>query len=131
MTRVEAITVEEAPAPAGPYSHARAAGPLLFLSGQRPVHPVTGEIPSSLADQVDQALDNVAAVLAAAGSSLSEIVKITVYLSDLDNFGALNELMSRRLPLPYPARTTVGARLREVDVELDVTATRAEPRPEK
>jgi 2-iminobutanoate/2-iminopropanoate deaminase len=128
MAWLEAITVDEAPPPAGPYSHARAVGPLLFLSGQRPVHPVSGEIPVSLTDQVNQSLDNVSTVLGAAGASLSDIVKITVYLADLNDFSAMNEVLVRRFALPYPARTTVGARLRGVDVELDVIAVRPDHR---
>jgi 2-iminobutanoate/2-iminopropanoate deaminase len=97
-------------------------GAVLFLAGQRPIEPETGEIPSGLAAQVDQSMRNVTAVLEAAGATVSDIVKLTVYLEDLSTFPELNRALEKWLVQPYPVRTTVGVRLRNVLVELDVVA---------
>lgn len=117
-----AVTSAEAPAPSGPYSQAIIAGQLVFLAGQRPVDPHSGKIPDGFTPQVEQALANVRAVLDAAGTDLVNVVKLTAYLADLDNFGCLNTIFDAWFTKPYPARTTVGVRLRGVLVELDVTA---------
>jgi 2-iminobutanoate/2-iminopropanoate deaminase len=122
LTTIRAITTSKAPAPSGPYSQALAVGSVLFLAGQRPVEPETGDIPSGVAAQVDQSMRNVAAVLDAAGARLSDIVKLTVYLEDLSAFPEMNSALEKWLVQPYPVRTTVGVRLRNVLVELDVTA---------
>jgi len=117
-----AVVSPEAPAPAGPYSQAIVAGQFVFLAGQRPAEPRTGAVQPGFTTQVEQALSNVRAVLRSAGTDLPGIVKVTAYLSDLADFGRLNEVFRAWFTEPYPARTTVGARLRDVLVELDVTA---------
>jgi len=124
LTTVRAIATGGAPPPSGPYSQALAVGPVVFLAGQRPVAPETGEIPSGVAAQVDQSMRNVTAVLQAAGATVSDIVKLTVYLEDLSAFAELNRALEKWLVQPYPVRTTVGVRLRNVLVELDVVAIR-------
>jgi 2-iminobutanoate/2-iminopropanoate deaminase len=117
-----AVATSEAPAPAGPYSQAIIAGPMVFLAGQRPVDPGTGELPEGIDAQVEQVLTNVRTVLRSAGADLSNVVKVTVYLTDLSDFGTLNDAFRTWFAEPYPARTTVGAQLRGVLVELDVIA---------
>lgn len=122
MTTIRAISTEKAPPPSGPYSQALEVGSLLFLAGQRPVDPITGEIPPGVAEQVDQSMQNVSAVLEAAGADVSDIVKLTVYLDDLSTFPEMNAALEKWLVEPYPVRTTVGVRLRDVGVEIDVTS---------
>lgn len=117
-----AIASPQSPVPTGPYSQAVLAGSLVFLAGQRPVDPITGETPSNFIGQVEQALRNVQGLLQSAGTDLSNVVKLTVYLADLADFPRLNEALQARLDAPYPARTTVGVQLRDVLVELDVIA---------
>lgn len=93
----------------GPYSHAVRAGDLLFLSGQTPIDPATGRLrEGSVGAQADQCLDNLFAVLAAAGLGPDDVVKVNVYLVDMADFAALNEAYARRFAAPYPARTTIG-----------------------
>lgn len=127
MTQKQAIMSPDAPPPAGPYSHAVAAGGMLYLSGQRPVVPGTGEVPAGLKPQVEQCLRNITAVLSAAEAQLSDVVKITAYLADLADFQGFNEVLAGWLTAPYPARSTVGVRLRDVRVELDVIAVVPDP----
>ena len=122
MTSIRPIATEKAPAPSGPYSQALEVGALLFLAGQRPVDPVTGDIPPGVTEQVDQSMQNVRAVLEAAGADVSDIVKLTVYLDDLSTFPDMNSALEKWLVEPYPVRTTVGVQLRGVRVEIDVTA---------
>jgi 2-iminobutanoate/2-iminopropanoate deaminase len=125
LSTFRVIETPHAPVPSGPYSQALEVGSALFLAGQRPVHPETGEIPRDVAAQVDQSMRNVSAVLAAAGASVSDIVKLTVYLADLSVFPEMNGALERWLTEPYPVRTTVGVRLRDVQVEIDVIAVRS------
>ncbi len=121
----EVVRSEGAPLPIGPYSHAIRAGGLLFLSGQTPLDPDTGQVHGTdIKTQTHRVLQNLAAVLDAAGSSMDRVVKATVFLKDMNDFGAMNEVYAgyfRELP---PARTTVqAARLpRDVLVEIDLIA---------
>ena len=117
-----AVVSPAAPAPSGPYSQAVIAGQAVFLAGQRPVDPITGIVPDGFAAQVERALTNVAAVLDSVGAGLSNVVKVTAYLADLADFDGLNEVFGAWFAEPFPARTTIGVRLRDVLVELDVTA---------
>jgi 2-iminobutanoate/2-iminopropanoate deaminase len=126
---IRPIATPKAPQPSGPYSQALEMGPFLFLAGQRPVDPETGEIPAGVRAQVDRSMQNVAALLEAAGGNVSDIVKLTVYLADLSSFPEMNSALEKWLVEPYPVRTTVGVRLRDVLVELDVTAVRAGGQP--
>lgn len=107
------ISTEAAPAAIGTYSQAVAvSGPvsgLVFLSGQIPLDPKTMEVVSdNVAEQTEQVFRNLAAVAEAAGGSLSDLVKLTVYLTDLSNFATVNEIMARHIAEPYPARAAVG-----------------------
>jgi reactive intermediate/imine deaminase len=119
------IRSDQAPAPGGPYSQAIAAGGLVFVSGQGPVDPVSGSIPGGVEAQTEQVLKNVAAILSAAGSSMRDVVKVTVHLADLADFATFNNVYARYFSPPFPARTTVGSQLRGILVEVDVIAITA------
>jgi len=104
----DAVMTDEAPAAIGPYSQAIRAGTLLFVSGQIPLDPAGELIPGPIVDQARQALDNLAAVVRAGGSDLGRVIKLTVYLTDLSDFAAVNAVMSEYFQPPYPARAVVG-----------------------
>lgn len=120
MTRQ--VTSPDAPVPGGPYSHAVIAGGLMFLSGQRPVDPRTGEIPDDIVDQARQVLHNLMAVLAAEGLGSNNVAKVTIYLDDIADFDQVNSVYREFFSDPYPARTTVAASLRGILVEIDAVA---------
>ncbi|HWQ61186.1 MAG TPA: Rid family detoxifying hydrolase [Negativicutes bacterium] len=93
----------------GPYSHAVAAGELVYLSGQTPIDPATGKLAAGdVAVQTGQCFDNLAKVLAAAGLALDDVVKVNVFLTDMGDFTAMNAVYATRFTAPYPARSTVG-----------------------
>lgn len=105
------IHTTSAPAAVGPYSQAVAvpAGTMVFLSGQIGLKPQTGEMVSDkIEDQVRQAFANMQAVIEASGGRLDQIVKLTLFLTDLSEFGLVNGIMSEIIPQPFPARSTVG-----------------------
>jgi 2-iminobutanoate/2-iminopropanoate deaminase len=121
----EIIVTDKAPKAIGPYSQAVKAGGFLFCSGQIPLSPVTGELlDSEIREQTDLVMDNIAAVLEAAGLTFADVVKSTIYLTDLANFGAVNEVYGRRFPANPPARSTVEAQglPRGAEVEIEVIA---------
>jgi len=123
--RKEVIATSRAPAAIGPYSQAIRCGQLVFVSGQIPLDPATGKIlESDIAAQTERVLQNLAAILEAAGSSLSRVLKTTVYLVDLNDFAAMNEVYARFFAECPPARATVQvARLpRDVRVEIEAVA---------
>jgi reactive intermediate/imine deaminase len=122
LSTIRAIATQKAPPPSGPYSQALVVGPLIFLAGQRPTDPETGNIPVGVGEQVHQSMRNISAVLEAAAADVADIVKLTVYLDDLASFPEMNTALEKWLVQPYPVRTTVGVRLRDVLVEIDVTA---------
>ena len=120
-----AVTTNDAPAAIGPYSQAIKAGDYLFCSGQIPLDPATGTlITGGIADQTRRVLDNLGAILRASGASFERVVKTTVYLQDMSEFTAMNEVYATYFPAPAPARATVqAARLpRDVRVEIDLIA---------
>lgn len=107
----EIIHTDAAPAAVGPYSQAvvAPAGRTVYLSGQIGLEPASGELVSENFDaQVRQAFDNLTAVVEAAGGTLNDIVKLTLFLTDLSRFTAANAVMSEVIPQPFPARSTVG-----------------------
>jgi 2-iminobutanoate/2-iminopropanoate deaminase len=119
------VTSPNAPAPVAAYSQAIASGDLLFCSGQIPLDPKTGEmVTGGIEAQTEQVLANLSAVLAAAGASLSDVVKTTVYLADFADFPAMNTIYVRAFPTDPPARATVGvaALPRGAKVELEAIA---------
>ncbi len=107
---IRAAHSEDAPKAVGPYSQATVAGDLIFCSGQIPLDPATGElVAGDIVVQTRRVLDNLAAVLIAAGSDLSRVLKTTVYLADLADFTAMNEEYGRRFGEHRPARATIEA----------------------
>jgi 2-iminobutanoate/2-iminopropanoate deaminase len=118
----KAIQTPDAPAAIGPYSQAIEAENLLFLSGQIGLDPATGVlVPGGVRAEAEQVLRNLRAVAAAAGATLADAVRTTIYLVDLDDFAAVNETYQRFVDPPYPARATVGvaALPRGARVEID------------
>jgi 2-iminobutanoate/2-iminopropanoate deaminase len=121
----QAVSTPSAPRAIGPYSQAIRAGSFLFVSGQIPIDPATGEmVAGDTAAQTRRVLDNLGAILAAAGSSFDHVVRTTVYLADMNDFGAMNEVYGTYFADPAPARATVqAARLpKDARVEIDVIA---------
>lgn len=104
MTR-QAVTTDRAPAALGPYSQAVVANGLVFCSGMAGIDPVTGSAPDGIEAQTEQALTNLAAVLEAAGASMDDVVKTTIFYADVDDFARLNEVYARHMPDPAPARS--------------------------
>jgi 2-iminobutanoate/2-iminopropanoate deaminase len=101
----QAVSSDAAPPALGPYSQAIVAGGLVFCSGTAGIDPATGAIPEGIEAQTEQALVNLAAVLAAAGSSMADLVKTTIFYADVEDFGRLNEVYARHMPDPPPARS--------------------------
>ena len=121
------VSTENAPAAIGPYAQAITAGDLVFCSGQIPLDPATNQlIEGSIDIQTRRVLDNLAAVLQAAGSSLDQVVKTTIFLADMDDFGTVNTIYGEYFASEPPARATVQvARLpRDVRVEIEAIALR-------
>ena len=121
----EIIATDQAPRAIGPYSQAIRAGNLLFCSGQIPIDPATGEfVAGGVAEQTEQVMRNLSAVLSAGQSSLKQVVKTTVFLADMEDFTAMNEVYGRFFGENPPARATVqAARLpRDAKVEIEAIA---------
>ncbi len=121
----EVITGSRAPKTAGPYSSGIRQNGFVFLSGQIPLNPETGELVTGpIEDQLAQVLNNLSAVLEGAGLTLADVVKTTVFLKDMNNFARMNEAYSKFFPNNPPARTTVEvARLpRDVQIEIELIA---------
>ena len=122
-----AVTTDKAARPIGPYSQAIIEGDLLFLAGQGPTDPATGETNlDDVASQTRRTLENVRAILEAAGSSLDKVIRCNVYLKDIGDFAAMNEVYAQAFTAPYPARTTIqaGALPGGIAVEIECTARR-------
>ena len=115
----ETVTAGGAPAPAGPYSHAVVANGFVYVSGQGPVNPETGSVPDGFEDQVRQTFENLRTILEAAGSGLGDVVKVNAYVTDLTRFARFNEVYREFFSQDPPARTTVGADLLGILVEVD------------
>lgn len=101
------ITASNAPAAVGPYCHAKLAGNTLYTSGQLGLIPATGELPQGVEAQATQALDNLSAVLAAAGMTCADVVKTTVFLADMGDFAAINAIYAKYFSGEAPARSCV------------------------
>jgi len=122
---METVSTENAPGAIGPYSQAVKTGNLVFCSGQIPIDPATGNFVSDdVAEQTKQVLKNLSAVLKAAGTELNKVVKTTVFLADMNDFAAMNEIYAQFFDTNKPARATVqAARLpRDARVEIDCIA---------
>jgi len=121
----QAVSSSEAPKAIGPYSQAIRAGNLLFLSGQIPLDPATGNIvDGDITAQTERVFQNISAVLTAGGATFANVVRTTVFLADMNEFAAMNAVYGRHVVDPPPARSTVQvARLpKDVRVEIDVIA---------
>lgn len=119
------VATENAPRAIGPYSQAIIAGGFLFASGQVPFDPQTGEfVAGGIREQTEQVFRNIRAILEAAGTSLERVVKTTVFLADMNDFAAMNEVYARQFTGEPPARSTVqAARLpRDARIEIEVVA---------
>lgn len=122
----QAVATDKAPKAIGPYSQAIKAGNLLFVSGQVPIDPATGAIiEGDIAAQTDRVMRNLSAILEAAGASMDHVVRCTVYLADMNDFAAMNEVYGSYFAQPAPARATIQAvRLpKDARVEIDVIAS--------
>lgn len=120
------ISTDKAPGAIGPYSQAIDTGSFVYISGQIPVNPATGEIPEGITAQTTQSLANVKAILAEAGLTVDNVVKTTVFLSDMANFVPMNEVYGTVFTAPFPARSAVAVKElpKQVLVEIEVIAVR-------
>ena len=121
-----AVSSPDAPKAIGPYSQAVRAGQLLFLSGQVPIDPATGQlIEGDIAAQTRRVFDNLAAVLKAGGRSFADVVRTTVFLADMNDFAAMNDVYGQYFQQPYPARATVQVAWlpKDARVEIDLIAS--------
>lgn len=124
----EAIRTDAAPQAVGPYSQGIESGELVFVSGQLPIDPATGAFPDGdIQARTGQVIRNVEAVLRKSGCSLDHVVKTTVFLVDMGDFQAMNEVYAEHFQQPYPARSVfqVGALPKGADVEMEAIARRA------
>jgi len=116
------IVCKNAPAAIGPYSQAIAANGMLFVSGQLPIDPVTGDMNEDVKEQTRQALENVKAIVTEAGGSMDNIVKCSVYMSDLGDFGEMNEAYGKFFNDPAPARVTFEVARLPKDAQVEIEA---------
>lgn len=124
--KLNIISTDKAPAAIGPYSQAVACGNMLFCSGQIPLDPATGEVVAGdISRQAEQVMSNIAAVLSAAGIGFDDVVKTTIYLVDMADFAAVNEVYGSRFQSHKPARSTVAVKSlpRGVQLEIEVIAS--------
>lgn len=121
---MKTVSTDKAPAAIGPYSQAQIVGSLVYTSGQIPIDPATGAIVEGLEAQAHQVFKNIAALLEAAGSHISKVVKTTVFIKDMNDFAAINAVYGQYFTQPYPARSCVEvARLpKDVLLECEVIA---------
>ncbi len=122
----QVIATTNAPGAIGPYSQAIDAGQFVFVSGQIPVNPATGEIPEGITAQARQSMANVKAVLAAAGLTMDNVVKTTVFLADMSLFAPMNEVYAEAFSAPFPARSAVAVKElpKQVLLEVEVIAAK-------
>jgi len=123
MPAAEVIQTGNAPSAIGPYSQAVRLDSLVFLSGQVPLDPATMKlVEGGIAEQTEQVFNNLETVAAAAGASLNQALRMTIYLTDLANFKAVNEIMAKRLAAPYPARATTGVSALPANAMVEIDA---------
>ncbi|MCX4330826.1 MAG: RidA family protein [Muribaculaceae bacterium] len=122
----QVIATTNAPGAIGPYSQAIDAGQFIFVSGQIPVNPATGEIPEGITAQARQSMANVKAVLEAAGLTMDNVVKTTVFLADMSLFVPMNEVYAEAFSAPFPARSAVAVKElpKQVLLEVEVIAAK-------
>ena len=121
MAARQAVSTEAAPKALGPYSQAIRAGNLLFISGQVPLDPASGTlVTGDAAAQTDRVMQNIRAILEAAGTSLDSVVRTTIYLTDLDEYKAVNDVYSGYFTPPAPARATVQVARLPLDARVEI-----------
>ena len=122
----KAISTTKAPGAIGPYSQAIDAGSFVFISGQIPVNPGTGNIPEGITAQTAQSISNIKAILAEAGLSVDNVVKIPAFLANMGDFAAMNEVYAANFTSPFPARSAVAVKdlPKQVLVEIEVIAVK-------
>lgn len=120
------ISTTAAPAAIGPYSQAIEVNGMVYASGQIPLNPATGEIPEGIEAQAEQALTNVKNLLEAAGTSIDNVVKTTVFMADMADFATVNGIYARYFTEPYPARSAVAVKTlpKNVLIEVEVIAAK-------
>ena len=116
------IRTDKAPAAIGPYSQAIEVNNMVFTSGVIPVDPATGNIPEGSQAQAEQAFKNLSNLLEAAGTSTANVIKTTVFIKEMNDFGAINEVYAKYFPKPYPSRSCVEVARLPKDVMLEVEA---------
>jgi len=116
------VMTNAAPAAIGPYSQAIQAGGLVFTAGQLGLDPTSGELAAGAAAQADRALRNLSAILDAAGTSLERVVKTTIFLAEMADFAAVNEVYASHFSTPYPARSTVAVKALPKDALVEIEA---------
>jgi len=116
------ITTDNAPAAGGPYTAGVLSGDFVFVSGQGPFDPQTKAMANSIEDQTKQTLDNVKAIVEAAGATMADVVKVTVLLTDVADFQAMNKVYESYFPKPFPARTTFGVALAVPNMKIEIDA---------
>ncbi|MEM1545579.1 MAG: Rid family detoxifying hydrolase [Candidatus Methanomethylicia archaeon] len=124
MIKKEVIATNKAPIPVGPYSQAIRAGSFIFVAGQGPIDPRTRQIiGNTIEEQTEVTLNNIKAILEEAGSSMENVIKVTVYLSNIEDFDAMNRVYSKFFRENPPARTTIQAKLwKNILIEIDAIA---------
>lgn len=124
--KIQPVITSKAPGAIGPYSQGISAGGMVFVSGQTPLRADGSFVDGTVAEQTAQCLDNVREVLFAAGLSMDDVVKTTVYMTDLSKFAEMNEVYAKRFRAPFPARATVqvSALPKGSAVEIDAVAVR-------
>jgi 2-iminobutanoate/2-iminopropanoate deaminase len=124
----ETVTADGAPKAAGPYSHAVTANGLVFLSGQTPIDPETGQlVEGSIGDQTRRCLDNLAIVAGAAGAQLSDAVRVGIYVTDISTFKDVNEAYGTYFTSDPPARSTIGVAALPLGAQVEIDAVLAKP----
>ena len=116
----KAISTDKAPAAIGPYSQAIEVNGMVYTSGVIPVNPATGEIPSGVEAQAEQAFSNMAALLEAAGTDMASVVKTTVFIKEMNDFAKINEIYAKYFTAPYPSRSCVEVSRLPKDVLLEI-----------
>lgn len=123
MPNWKSISLPDAPPPKGPYSPAVRAGGFIYVSGQTPRDPVSGAlVGDDVATQTRQTLSNVQRLLTEAGASMSDVVSVIIYLTDVDDWATMNSVYTEFFAAPFPSRTAVGVSLRDILVEISAVA---------
>jgi 2-iminobutanoate/2-iminopropanoate deaminase len=124
----QVVYTDNAPKPVGPYSQGIIAGDFIYVAGQGPADPATGKkVPGGVGPETEQVLKNIQAILAAAGATMGDVVKVNVYLQDVAEFAQMNEVYKRFFPENPPARTTVQA-MPPVDIRVEIDCVAYKPR---